>query len=73
MTQDVCLQIADSKGAAAPPSPVSRMLLYMKVLGQLMCMVNETVNGRLSSDSRIEGGGGSTAAPVPGLTHATVH
>ena len=52
---DVCPQIAKSKGAAVPPPPASRMLLYMNVPGQLMCMVNDTVNGHLSSDSRIEG------------------
>ena len=65
MTQsmDICPQIAGSKGAAASPPPASRMLLYMNVPGQLRFIVN----GRLSSDSRLEKGGGSI--PVPGLTH----
>ena len=67
---DVCPQIADSKGAAAPPPPVSCMLLYMNGPGQLRCMVNDTVNGRLSSDSRLEGGG---STPAPGLTRVIIN
>ena len=70
---DVCSQMAGSKGATASPPPASRMLLCMNVPGQLRCMVNATVNGRLSSDSRLEGGGGSTPAPAPGITRVIIN
>ena len=68
MTQsmDICPQIAGSKGAAASPPPASRMLLYMNVPGQLRFIVN----GRLSSDSWVEGGG---SIPAPGITRVTVY